>query len=147
MLFRSAEDKVVQAIQSGRAEYKGFLVVGDVIELDLPADIGGQVGSFRAFFAKDALTNPSVVNRWVVNGFFNKTQLRLKPALTAPEGLTHSSEGDSSLIQDTKKVMERPGWLPSINALAELFPMVIRANELGEPRFVSHNEMPISWTF
>lgn len=149
--MRYAEDKVVQAIQSGRAEYKGFLVVGDVIELDLPADIGGQVGSFRAFFAKDALTNPSVVNRWVVNGFFNNTKLRLKPAMTAPEGLEHfsedSEEGMSSLIADTKKVMDRPGWIPAINVLAELLPTVIRTNELGEPRFVSHNQMPISWTF
>ena len=48
--MRYGEPRVVQALQSGNAQYLGSLVVGDEIEMDFSSlDVDGQIGEYLQF--------------------------------------------------------------------------------------------------
>lgn len=147
--MRYGDPKVAQAVLDGRAEYLGWLVIGDELDITVPQNPSGQFGEFCQFFQQDADVNPAVTGRWVVKGFFNPLQLRLQPMMLASEGLDKLQKKNNEItdedIKDLKKVMKNPGWLPAVNALATMNPITIRRNAFGEIRWKSRAGLPVSW--
>lgn len=59
---------MVQALQSGNAQYLGSLVVGDEIEMDFSSlDVDGQIGEYLQFFSQFSGGNLAW-KHWVVEG-------------------------------------------------------------------------------
>ena len=86
--MRYAESRIAKAVLDNRAEYLGWLTVGDTIEVDFAeAQLTGQIAEFRDFVQSLPNGNSSAYSCWVVDGFFNKTQLRLRPRMLASEGI------------------------------------------------------------
>lgn len=142
--MRYGELRTVSAVQTGNAEYLGWLCVGDEIRVDagrLPDS--GQIGEFvrwcRSLDSRDA-----AVSTWVVDGFFATAKLRLRPRYIASEGL-QKTFGDGVVPESVDKIVAGAGWLPSIDALAQCLPVAIRRNALGEQRWHSKSGLPCSW--
>lgn len=145
--MRYAESRIAKAVLDNRAEYLGWLTVGDTIEVDFAeAQLTGQIAEFRDFVQSLPNGNSSVYSCWVVDGFFNKTQLRLRPRMLASEGIDTLGRKTGTNISDgVLKTIDRPGWLPTVNALAAYHPVCIRLNVFGEPRQASCSGLPTSW--
>ena len=143
--MRYAKPKVVQAIQSGRAEYLGRLVVGDEIDVPVSEDPTGQYGEFVRFFQEAAAVNPSVVRKWVVKGFANADRLLLRSAMLDAEGLQKLQERTGENIPDGVVKILKDGYKPYINPVAKSNPTVVHRNAFGEPRWISHAGLPVSW--
>ena len=149
--MRYANPKVVQAVQSGRAEYLGRLVVGDEIDVPVSENPTGQYGEFVRFFQEAAAVNPSVVRKWVVKGFPDAHRLKLRPAMLAAEGLQKLQElqerTGENIPDAVDKILneKRWGYLASIGPVAKSNPTVVHRNAFGEPRWISHAGLPISW--
>jgi CRISPR-associated endonuclease Csn1 len=78
--------------------------------------------------------------RWVIDGFYSASQLRLRPRYLSAEGL-HADAADH-----VRKIVDLPGWRPAVNALfKKAAPRVIRRDTLGRPRLVSAAHLPVSW--
>ena len=130
--MRCADPKVRAAIAEGRAEYLGWLVVGDEIEID-PGNLArGQVGEF--------LHEYPGTQRWRLRGFDSNTVLCLRPSELSGEGLADTAS------EPIRKVLVKPGWRPSVNALMTHSPHIIRRDSLGRPRLHSSRGLPGSWT-
>ena len=145
--MRYAESRIAKAVLDNRAEYLGWLTVGDTIEVDFAeAQLTGQIAEFRDFVQSLPNGNSSAYSCWVVDGFFNKTQLRLRPRMLASEGIDTLGRKTGTNISDgVLKTIDRPGWLPTVNALAAYHPVCIRLNVFGEPRQASCSGLPTSW--
>ena len=143
--MRYAKPKVAQAIQSGRAEYLGRLVVGDEIDVPVSENPTGQYGEFVRFFQEAAAVNPSVVRKWVVKGFDNADRLKLRPAMLDAEGLQKLQERTGENIPDDVVRILKDGYKPYINPVAKSNPTVVHRNAFGEPRWISHAGLPVSW--
>ncbi|MDR1853192.1 MAG: HNH endonuclease [Propionibacteriaceae bacterium] len=105
---RYCEPKLRAAIAEGSAEYLGWLVVGDELELDMSSQTGGQVGAFldtdlsKVRVEVDEATGELVetgdrrdigkpfssTTRWVLEGYYSGTVARLRPAQLSSEGLS-----------------------------------------------------------
>ncbi|NLC98224.1 MAG: CRISPR-associated protein [Actinomycetales bacterium] len=130
--MRTAPPKLRQAIADGNAVSLGWFVVGDELEIDMSGFKTGQVGEFLQEYGD--------VRRWKLDGFYSADKLRLRPALIASEGLPeHASDS-------TKKVVDRPGWLPALNVLGSSPHFAtVRRDTLGRPRYGSDSGLPVSW--
>ncbi|PJM79562.1 restriction endonuclease [Bifidobacterium scaligerum] len=142
--MRYGEARVVQAVQSGNAQYLGSLVVGDEIEMDFSeSDAGGQIGEYLQFFSQ--LNGGDIAGtHWVVDGFFSNSRLRLHPRYIASEGMSKSF-ADLSVPDGVQKIVAGQGWLPSVNVVAETAIRTVRRNAFGELRFSAKSHMPCSW--
>ncbi|XCB29618.1 HNH endonuclease [Arcanobacterium hippocoleae] len=132
--LRTAEPKLRKALADGAAEYLGWIVVGDELELDLTDTkfSTGGVGELRRDFPE--------INRFKVDGFSDKDKLRLRPILLSAEGIkeTHS--------KGTVDIVAKSGWRPAVNVLFSYGKVqVVRRNALGEIREASNAHLPISW--
>jgi CRISPR-associated endonuclease Csn1 len=131
--MRTAEPRTRAAIDAGQATYVGWLVEGDELLLDMSRQTKGFVGEFLTAF-------PGTV-RWRVAGFSDPNKMRLRPRQMASEGL------DQDAPEYLKKILDRPGWRPSVNVLmGECRPTVIRRDALGRPRLRSEAHLPTSWS-
>ncbi|NEG78247.1 restriction endonuclease [Bifidobacterium avesanii] len=142
--MRYGEPRTVAAVQSGKAEYLGWLCVGDEIRIDVGRVPGkGQIGEFAKWCAGLDQRN-AAVESWVVDGLFAPAKLRLHPRIIAAEGLS-KIEDISAVPDGAGKVIGGAGWLPSIDSLAGTHPVVIRRNTIGEQRWHSKSGLPCSW--
>lgn len=120
--------------------------MGDELVVNLAGtEQTGQVGDLCKAFAEDASVNPSVINRWTVDGLFSPAGLRLRPSMLAGEGLKNLHDLNENYTDSLQKILVRTGWRPSINVLAALGTIVIHRNALGEPRWKSHAHLPVSF--
>ncbi|MDR0505188.1 MAG: HNH endonuclease [Bifidobacteriaceae bacterium] len=130
---RAAEQRLRDALDAGQAEYIGWLVPGDELQLNLPPDEKGQVGELLQAYPG--------TQRWVVAGFFAEAKLRLRPRLLAGEGIAEDSP------DGVKKILNGPGWCPAVNQVFGSYEaVVIRRNILGEVRDRSSHGLPTSWS-
>lgn len=130
--IRYAERIVRDAIADGSAEYLGWIVEGDELQLDATKGGRGQV--------IDVMNKFPTISSWRINGLFSASKLRLRPLLLAAEGLADDAE------ESMKKILDRPGWCPSIDTVfGKCSAQVIRRNILGEPRWSQETGMPTSW--
>ena len=145
--MRYAENRTAKAVLEDRAEYVGWLAVGDTIEVDFSeAQLSGQIAEFRDFVRALPHGNSSAYTCWVVDGFFNNTTLRLRPRILSAEGLKKLVEKTTIQVPDgATKIIEKQGWLPSVNMLATYHPICRRCNALGEDRQNSQSDLPSSW--
>ncbi|MBT1165445.1 type II CRISPR RNA-guided endonuclease Cas9 [Bifidobacterium simiarum] len=147
--MRYGEPRTVQAVQEGRAEYLGYLIVGDEIELDLSAaPLSGQIGEFMQFFDGMNDEGRNACRRWVVDGFYSPSKLRLRPRMLASEGLKKLTEfGNIEIPDGVDKIINRQGWFPAIGVIDRYRPRIIRRNAFGEPRWTSSSGLPVSWSW
>jgi CRISPR-associated endonuclease Csn1 len=132
--MRSAEPKIREALVNGSAVSIGWLVVGDEMLLTMNEFAKGSTA-----VAKFLEVYPETT-RWVLDGFYSESQLRLRPRYFAAEGLTDDAR------DQVRKVVEIPGWRPAVNALfVNAAPRIIRRDALGRPRLKSAAHLPVSW--
>lgn len=129
--MRQAEQKLRDALREGTAEYVTWFVVGDELVLDTKKIATGQVETFLEEFGE--------VRRWRIRGFYSSSRLRLKPSQLSAEGL-----GDE-VSSDSRKVVDAPGWLPSINvAFSSGSAVFLRRDAHGTPRIKSGAGLPVT---
>ena len=132
MTIRQCEPKLRKALAAGQAEYLGWLVVDDELLLDTTKFNTGQVANTQAELGK--------ISRWRVDGFYDSTKLRLRPLQMSAEGI------NEEMSADVKKILDTPGWRPSVNKLFDLGKVtVIRRDALGRVRLSSNAHLPITW--
>ncbi|MDO5099247.1 MAG: HNH endonuclease [Corynebacterium sp.] len=132
MSVRQCEPKLRKALAEGTAEYLGWIVTDDELMIDPTSFNTGQVA--------EAQKELGVIKRWRVDGFYSDSKLRLRPLQMSAEGLSPDAS------TDTRKILDRPGWLPAVNKLfANGNVTVIRRDVLGRPRLSSHAHLPVSW--
>jgi len=131
---RAAEQRLRDALDTDEAEYIGWIVPGDELLLDMDSQRGkGQVGELLSLYPN--------TNRWVCDGFFTESRLRLRPRVLAGEGLPDDSP-DGVLT-----IIVRVGWRPSVDVVfGACSASVIRRDILGRPRLRSAKGLPVSWT-
>lgn len=131
---RASEQRLRAALDAGEAEYMGWLVVGDELSLNMESQVGqGQVGELLAVYPD--------TNSWVVEGFFTNTQLRLRPARLAGEGLPEGAG------EGVKAILTGRGWVPSVDVVfGKCEALVLRRDILGRPRLRSAKGLPVSWS-
>lgn len=132
--WRVAKSDVTSHVESGRAQYLGWITVGDELEIPDPATLPtkGRVAEFTQVFAE---------RRWVVAGFEQPTILAIRPSYVAGEGI---NEG-TSLPPDARNVAGERGWRVAVNVLFGLPGLaVIRRTALGRPRW-GNEHLPQSW--
>lgn len=147
--MRYADHNVVDAIRNNRAEYKGYLIAGDEIELDFPDDVSDQLVSFLDLFEQDLHIDSAILGRWVVTGFESATRINLRPSVLAFEGLSKVLERldvDSKVLADVNTLFSR-SWRLTVGKILPYKATVVRRNTLGEKRYVSYNHMPVCWSF
>lgn len=131
--MRTAESKLRQAIGNGTATELGWLVVGDELVLDVSSFNSGQIGGFLSEFPDQT--------RWKLDGIMAPDRMRLRPVLIASEGLSEENS------DETRKIVDTPGWRPSLNVLfANGKPTIVRRDSLGRPRFESNANLPVTWS-
>lgn len=148
--MRYGEPRTVKAVQEGRAEYLGYLVAGDEIEVDFSAvaSTDGQLGEFVRFLdGLDTERKDICCRRWVLAGFDSPSRLILKPRMLASEGLENLAKKGVEIPDAVYKIVKKPGWRATVNGLAGYRPRVIRRNTFGEPRWSSSAGLPTSWSW
>lgn len=146
--MRYADPKVVEAVQNGRAEYKGYLVAGDEVEVTFGENKNDKIGTFVNFFTGCAGVRDALVRRWVVSGFESSRLMNLRPAMMSVEGLDRIFElhdAPESVKNDVRDIFAR-SWRVSLSQISQLELRVIRRNAFGEKRFLSKNQMPTCWS-
>ncbi|QGU02798.1 CRISPR-associated endonuclease Cas9 [Corynebacterium kalinowskii] len=132
MSVRQSEPKLRKALEDGTAEYLGWLVVDDEIQVDMATFNTGQIGA-----AQEQLGE---ITSWNLDGFFSNSRLRLRPRLFSAEGLKDDA------VSDVRKVLDTTGWLPAINKVfGDGKAVVIRRDSLGRVRLESAAHLPVSW--
>ncbi|WKD61885.1 CRISPR-associated endonuclease Cas9 [Corynebacterium ciconiae DSM 44920] len=129
---RQAEPKLRKALAEGTADYLGWLVVDDELVIDTSSFTTGHIGEFQTVFGP--------VSRWRLDGFYSESRLRLRPLLMSAEGI------DPQMPDVVQKIVDRPGWLPSINVVFGTGQAkIIRRDSLGRVRLSSAAHLPVSW--
>lgn len=130
--MRYAEPAIRKAMSDGTAEYLGWLVEGDELQLDASSIKSGQIA--------EVMKQYPAISAWRLNGFYSASRLRLRPVMIAAEGLPQDS--NDTLV----KVIDYPGWLPSVDVVfGKCRASVIRRNALGERRNNGRGALPESW--
>ena len=133
--MRIADSKVRRAIENGSAEYLGWIVAGDEIEVDFSDSYfqKNTIGEFLAQYPE--------IRRFRVIGFGEPTKITIKPLLLAAEGLPANATKAEKTIIDVR------GYRVSVNKLfSKAYPRIIRRNTLGEiRRNGGHSSLPLSW--
>lgn len=146
--MRYADPKVVEAIQNDHAEYKGYLVVGEEIEVKFGKKVSDKIRTFIDFFSGQMGVHDELVQRWVVSGFESPQLMNLRPAMLAEEGLDRIFElyhTPESTEDGVRNIFKR-SWRMSLSQISQMEMQIIRRNSLGEKRFVSKNQMPTCWS-
>lgn len=129
--MRTAGPKIRKALADGTATQIGWLVEGDELQI--------QTDKYTSGLIATVLQQYPQLTSWRVAGFMTIEQLRLKPYLLSKEGF--ADDVDEAM----QKVVERPGWTPTINMLLSSGEVhVIRRNCLGEHRTNSGSSLPIT---
>lgn len=129
--MRTAGPKIRKALADGTATQIGWLVEGDELQI--------QTDKYTSGLIATVLQQYPQLTSWRVAGFMTIEQLRLKPYLLSKEGF--ADDVDEAM----QKVVERPGWTPTINMLLSSGEVhVIRRNCLGEHRNNSGSSLPIT---
>lgn len=129
--MRTAGPKIRKALADGTATQIGWLVEGDELQI--------QTDKYTSGLIATVLQQYPQLTSWRVAGFMTIEQLRLKPYLLSKEGF--SGDVDEAM----QKVVERPGWTPTINMLLSSGEVhVIRRNCLGEQRTNSGSSLPVT---
>lgn len=132
MSVRQSEPKLRKALAEGTAEYLGWIVVDDELVIDTSKFNTGQVAGMQNELGQ--------VRRWRLDGFFSNSKLRLRPLQLSAEGL------DNAASDDLKKIIDRPGWLPTVNKVFhDGNVVVVRRDSLGRPRLTSSAHLPVTW--
>ena len=145
--LRYADAKIAHAVLDGCAEYLGWLCVGDTVEVDfVDTVLKDQIKTFVNFVGPLSHGNTFTYRTWTVEGFYDSSRIRLRPKYLAYEGLDSlKNRTDLEIPLELEKILNRPGWLCSVNVLATFHPVCKRYNAFGEERWVSHSDMPTSW--
>jgi len=131
--MRTAEPRLVEALTEGRAEYVGWIVEGDELEIDTSSMTSGIVGEFLRLVPG--------VTRWRLAGFDAASKLRLRPRLLSAEGLTQSDP------DPMRKIVDMPSWRPSVDVVfGKCRASVVRRDALGRPRACPTQHVPDSWS-
>jgi len=164
---RSAVADLRAALNEGTAEYLGWLVVGDEITIDPNNEYFNPEGKNAVNKFLKAFPG---TKRFRIIGFPVASKLSLAPILFASEGLpdVFESETDNEDIRKRKHKARRitygnnawtdddivainkllgigASWTPSVDSLFSTYPTIIRRNTLGQIRWQSNNNMPVSW--
>ena len=129
--MRTASPKIRAALADGSATQIGWLVEGDELQIETDKYTSGLISTVLQQYPQ--------LTSWRVAGFMTIEQIRLKPYLLSKEGFSEDSD------EAIEKVVERPGWTPTINML--LYSgnvVVVRRNCLGEPRINEGSSLPIT---
>lgn len=144
--MRWGEPKTVHAIQSGNAEYLGWLVRGDEIHID-PSSVTFEstLQEYTDWCASCVDSSVVACTSWVITGFEDPCKITLRPRILAAEGLPKSF--DSPVPSKVTEIISGKGWRVAINKLGSNFIpiMVLRRNTMGEPRWRSKSGQPCSW--
>ncbi|MDO5024900.1 MAG: HNH endonuclease [Trueperella sp.] len=135
--MRNANSKVRKAILNGSAEYRGWLVYRNELEMDLSSESlkSGGVGKFLEDFPG--------TKRWVVVGFEDSSRINVRPRLLAREGLP-----TVDVSEETKKVFGNKGLRLSVDKLfTNVAVRKVQRDALGRERLSSANGLPISQKF
>nr|WP_120492599.1 type II CRISPR RNA-guided endonuclease Cas9 [Corynebacterium lactis] len=128
---RQCEAKLRKALREGTAEYITWFVVGDELHFDASKVATGQAETFLQEFGD--------IRSWTVKGFYSDSKLRLKPTVLSAEGITDDVDGDSI------KIIDSPGWRPSINKVFGLGHVtIVRRDAHGRPRLSTRSNLPVS---
>ncbi|GAA2519131.1 type II CRISPR RNA-guided endonuclease Cas9 [Rarobacter incanus] len=129
--MRTAETKCRNAVVNGEAEYLGWLVPGDEIQVKVPI-ARGSIGEFLEAFPG--------ITRWEVTGLESPTTLKVRPLLLSKEATPADlSENATTVIQKA--------WRPKINVLMQMPGLkVVRRDTLGRERQESAAHLPVSWS-
>jgi CRISPR-associated endonuclease Csn1 len=130
---RAAEGRLREALDHGAAEYVGWLVPGDELLLDMSSQYGkGQVGEVLAAYPG--------TTRWVCDGLFTESKLRLRPRGLAGEGVPDTA------ADGVQKAIAGGGWQPSVDVVfGACKAKVMRRDILGRPRSSSSCGLPTCW--
>ncbi len=133
--IRTAAPKIKKALADGTAEYLGWVVAGDELEI-LPSDpkafAKGAIGELFEDFPG--------LTKFKFEGFPEESRLRLRPLLLSAEGIkdTHSA-GSTAIIS-------KGGWRPEINVVfSNACVHINRRSALGTIRKTSNSHLPTSW--
>ncbi|OKL47399.1 CRISPR-associated protein [Boudabousia marimammalium] len=133
MSVRKADPKLRKALAEGTAEYLGWIVVDDELLVDTSKHGSADMSVLTEEYGK--------VSRWTIEGFFDSGRLRLRPAQLSSEGLSENSPNS------IWKLLDRPGWLASVNKLFENSDTrLIRRDSLGNERVETLSGLPVSWS-
>ncbi|RSX55612.1 HNH endonuclease [Bifidobacterium dolichotidis] len=138
--MRYADPKTTQAVARGDAEYIGYLLINDVIELHFGEAEKSQIGDFLDFARPDSSINPGIANKWVLVGMPEAARLKLRPLYFASEGLQNIENVEKSVCQILGN-----GWRPTFGVVAEHHARILRRNALGDQRITSEAHLPVSW--
>jgi CRISPR-associated endonuclease Csn1 len=156
-----------QALDDGVAEYLGWAVVGDEVEIN-PEDPyfspegSAAINKFMKAFPK--------TRRFVVVGFGTNRDIKIAPIQFATEGLPEEKlpndanenqreqwlktrvktygglEWSDEDVKAINNVIGQGGvYSPKVNALLKTRPKIIRRNTFGEERWRALKHMPLSW--
>jgi CRISPR-associated endonuclease Csn1 len=129
---RTADSKVRDALDSGEAQYLGWLVPGDEVVLHSPLTTGAAGALLEVYPA---------ATRWVVAGSDTNAVLSLRPRVLAGEGAT------PDLSKEVLEVFSGHGWRVSADVFfSQGNPEIIRRDILGRPRLQSHAGLPTCWS-
>ena len=129
--LRTADPKIRRALEDGTATQIGWLVEGDELQIETDKYSTAAVGELLAEYPQ--------ISSWRVAGFMDVTRLRLKPYLLSREGIP------ADFPESFSKLIDSPGWVPSINVLLTLGVVkVVRRNSLGEPRYSRGRSLPVT---
>lgn len=138
--MRSADPKLKEAMNAGRAEQIGWLVLGDEIQI-VPSMFPKQsIGKF--------LNECGAISSWRVAAFKTPSKITLKPRLLSNEPLLKAARMKERGIEFTvseavEKIMKKTGWVVEINVLLKSGSIrVVRRNVLGEERTSSRTGLP-----
>lgn len=152
--MRYADTEVAHAVQTGNANYLGYLVPGDEIIVDFShVKLSGNIGTFVEFLNRIG-ANCAAYNHWVVVGTDTEKVLILKPSMISSEGIDklysnckRNNFDYSSYEESINEILVGKGWRVSVNVLAKYNTATIRRNALGEVRWTSRSHLPISWSW
>jgi len=129
--MRTASKTIRKALADGTATQIGWLVEGDEIRIETDHYPSDDIGKL--------LDEYSEASSWRVCGFPDVLKIRLRPNLLSEEGF------DDNTAAAVRKIVSGAGWRVSMNTvLSGGLVTVIRRNALGEERWVSRANLPLS---
>lgn len=140
---RLCTQSLCESLDEGLAQYVGWLVVGDELEIDT-APFATEESSLGK-----AEAEIGVIKRWRVAGVEGDGRLRLRPLQLSAEGLTYiNSEGKKvdRFGKAVRDLVKGTGWRITVGKLFEKGNVkVIRRDVLGNLRFSSTAHLPVCW--
>lgn len=145
--MRYAESRVAKAIENNRAEYLGWLVVGDILHIPLDGTKQtGQIGELLDFVKPRSFGNKAIYETWSLDGFYSESKFRLRPIVLAKEGVKNLEQQDVQIPAGVSKILDK-GWFPAVDVVGSLCPQCIRTNAFNEIRWKSNAHLPVSWSW